>query len=61
PEACILPLYYSPVRPAVIETAHRPWQGRVLPLNHGRNAEDDNVLKEKNRVLRYDIDVAPIA
>src|SRR3989338_10377403 len=24
------------LRPAVIETAPRPWQGRVLPLNHGR-------------------------
>ena len=30
PESLIL------VRPAVIETASLPWQGSVLPLNHGR-------------------------
>ena len=24
------------VRPRVIETLSHPWQGRVLPLNHGR-------------------------
>ena len=25
-----------PVRPEVIETSPVPWQGTVLPLNHGR-------------------------
>ena len=30
------PANKTDVRPARIELASRPWQGRVLPLNHGR-------------------------
>jgi hypothetical protein len=28
---------FSSVRPEVIETSTYPWQGHVIPLNHGRN------------------------
>src|SRR3989338_5113857 len=36
PEACILPLYYSPVRVGRIELPPADWQPTVLPLNHTR-------------------------
>ena len=31
------PVFLVAVRPGRIELPNRPWQGRVIPLNHGRS------------------------
>ncbi len=33
------------VRPEVIETSTYPWQGHVIPLNHGRGGNDYSILR----------------